>query len=59
MFAVGVPSDPNRWRVRVQFSRNTLHERFSSYPWSQRWPISLISLRSPLVCTTNSAWLKE
>src|SRR5438093_12226339 len=59
MFAVGVPSDPNRWRVRVQFSRNTPRERFSSYPWSQRWPISLISLRSPLVCTTNSAWLKE
>src|SRR5438874_3907260 len=57
IFAVGVPSDPNRWRVRVQFSRNTLRERFSSYPWSQRWPLSLISLRSPLVCATNSAWL--
>src|SRR5437763_8740334 len=36
IFAVGVPSEPNRWRVRVQFSRNTLRERFSSYAWSQR-----------------------
>ena len=59
IFAVGVPSDPNRWRVRVQFSRNTPRERFSSYPWSQRWPLSLISLRSPQVYSTNSAWLKE
>ncbi len=49
IFAVGVPTDPNRWRVRVQFSRNTLCERFSSYTWSQRWPLSLISLRSPQV----------
>ena len=59
IFAVGVPTDPNRWRVRVQFSRNTLCERFSSYTWSQRWPLSLISLRSPQVYSTSRAWLKD